>query len=454
MLNKRLLSVDFIRGISILGVLFLHHIIYGTWYTESIALAVISTPALILLSPLMILATWAGGFAIISGLTNTFTSARRLSKAYSMKETIKPIIMNSIFLLLVDPIRTIIFNRPGHSPFSGKETASVFSSLIQSGEWAWPSIDRVFAIGALPMIGISGLVTALFIYLLFRKDGVNKVKRNVSILIIVGLIIVFFSDPLSHWAAKGVPILYAKGGISIFFSYVLQLFFGAQLSFFPLGSFVFFGMMYSILLINHINIKIIKKIGRYLGFGLLVFFVISLIFLIRECGISGEDPIDALFDYKIFPRTLMFLNLGLMNLITIGLINKIEYASDEKRNRFAEKSIWVRRFSMASLTFYVIEATPSMFLSELFHKWFGGKALWTLDASVNPFMSNVFAIILFSVSMMGFWFLISYFWSKVNYAGGFEWLNVKISNKFRKNKSTRLKAEKNLYEVNSQIKFE
>ncbi|MFA6619395.1 MAG: hypothetical protein WCT23_10055, partial [Candidatus Neomarinimicrobiota bacterium] len=397
MLNKRLLSVDFIRGISILGVLFLHHIIYGTWYTESIALAVISTPALILLSPLMILATWAGGFAIISGLTNTFTSARRLSKAYSMKETIKPIIMNSIFLLLVDPIRTIIFNRPGHSPFSGKETASVFSSLIQSGEWAWPSIDRVFAIGALPMIGISGLVTALFIYLLFRKDGVNKVKRNVSILIIVGLIIVFFSDPLSHWAAKGVPILYAKGGISIFFSYVLQLFFGAQLSFFPLGSFVFFGMMYSILLINHINIKIIKKIGRYLGFGLLVFFVISLIFLIRECGISGEDPIDALFDYKIFPRTLMFLNLGLMNLITIGLINKIEYASDEKRNRFAEKSIWVRRFSMASLTFYVIEATPSMFLSELFHKWFGGKALWTLDASVNPFMSNVFAIILFSV---------------------------------------------------------
>ena len=87
MLNKRLLSVDFIRGIAILGVLFVHHIIYGTWYEDAIALSVISTPVLMILSPIMILATWAGGFPLISGFTNTFTSARRLENGFPMKET-------------------------------------------------------------------------------------------------------------------------------------------------------------------------------------------------------------------------------------------------------------------------------------------------------------------------------------------------------------------------------
>ena len=99
---------------------------------------------------------------------------------------------------------------------------------------------------------------------------------------------------------------------------------------------------------------------------------------------------------------------------------------------------------MATLTLYVIEATPSMILSEFFHTWFGGKALWVMDQSVNPFMTNVLAILLFTFVMMGFWFVVSYFWSKVNYAGGLEWLNVTISNTFRKSKSTRLQAEENL----------
>ena len=448
MLNKRLLSVDFIRGISILGVLFVHHIIYGTWYEDAIALNVISLPVIMILSPIMILATWAGGFPLISGLTNTFTSARRLNKGFSMKETLKPIIMNSIFLMLVDPVRTLIFNRPGSSPFTGEHTASVFSALIQEGRLAWPSVDRVFAIGSLPMIGLAGLVSALFIFLLFRNEGMKKVKRNVIILLSVGLLIVFFSDPLSHWGARLVPQVYDKGGIFIFFAYLLRLFFGAQLSFFPLGSYVFFGMMYSVLLINHVDYKVIKRIGRSLGYGLLLCFAISLIFVIRKCSISGDDPLMVVFSYDIYPRTLMFLSLGLMNLITLLLIKKVEYAPELNRERFANRTAWLRRFGMATLTLYIVEATPSMFLSEFFHKWFGGKALWVFDQSVNSFMTNALAIILFTAVMMGIWTLVSFYWSKVNYAGGFEWLNVMISNKFRKSKSTRLKAEENLKDVN------
>ena len=108
--EDRLVSVDVVRGIAIMGVLFIHSTIYGIWQTESNALDIVHIAVIALFIPIILIGTWGGGFPLISSLVGTFNVYKRLDRGISLRKACVPILINSTILLFLDlPIYYMIF---------------------------------------------------------------------------------------------------------------------------------------------------------------------------------------------------------------------------------------------------------------------------------------------------------------------------------------------------------
>lgn len=162
-MDKRLLSVDLVRGIAIFGVLFIHPMIYGTWHTEENALNIVPFEVILLFLPIILMGTWGGGFLIISSLVNTYNTERRLEKGYSMRQIVRPILAVSTLLFIIDPLKAILFGRTWSNAYSEGYNSSILSRLLEHGELAWPGPERIFQIGILPAIAINGYMTCLLL---------------------------------------------------------------------------------------------------------------------------------------------------------------------------------------------------------------------------------------------------------------------------------------------------
>lgn len=432
---ERLLSVDIVRGIAIFGVLFIHPMIFGTWYTETLALEIVPIYVIAIFAPIILMGTWGGGFPLISAVVNTYNIYHRLEIGYSYKEAAKPVIINSTFILLISPIKNLLFSRTWTNSYQEGMNYSILSRLMEEGELAWPGPEKIFQIGSLPSIAISGYITVLILWILFKNEGRNKVKRNAIILTIIGIFLTFISNPLNELLNPIIIDLFLKGRISRFFAFILRWFFGAQLSYFPVGIYGFFGIVAGIFLSVRAPLKKIKRYGYGLGLFYLAAFIISLIITTNKALAQGKNPIFVILDYEVYPRELLFFSLGCMLILLVFMVKRYEYIPQELKVKRAKKSLFFRRFGVATLTFYVLEPIFNNSFALLFHTIFGPREGFGIQ---DPFMTNFWAILLYVFTFESFWILFSYFWSKTGYKYGVEYWIIRISNRFRETKSTRL----------------
>ncbi|MBW6458208.1 MAG: hypothetical protein K0B52_03505 [FCB group bacterium] len=438
---RRIISLDFMRGLAIIGVLISHNLILDVWYGKQ-AFQIVPVWVIGLLFPLLLVFTWAGSFVLISGITMSYSAYNRFSKGVPTQKIVFPIIINSIALLLLDPVRTLIFSRP--HLFRGTMTYSLLAKPIITGEWAAPGIERLFLIGALPMIGLSGLLAAVLICTMFGKDREKRFDRNMRILMISGLVFSLLSIPLSYALEPVIDRMLNSAQPQYIAAYLLRILGSAQLSFFPMGCYVFFGMAYGMLLASGKDKAHIDARLKFYANGFFVATAVSipLTFLLLK------EPLNFIANIDIYSPTIIFFSMACITHIFKALVRYVEYGEPEKRARFAGRTLWIRRFGIVTLTLYIIEAVPGMFISEFFHHRFGGKVLWAVaNTEQNAFMNNFPAIVLFVGSMFALWMLITWLWEKIHFIGSFEWLMVKVQGRFRKQRSTRLDLRKNLYDV-------
>ncbi len=438
---RRIISLDFMRGLAIIGVLISHNLILDVWYGKQ-AFQIVPIWVIGLLFPLLLVFTWAGSFVLISGITMSYSAYKRFEKGVSAQKIVFPIVINSIALLLLDPIRTLIFSRP--HLFRGGMTYSLLSTPIITGEWASPGIERLFLIGALPMIGLSGLMAAILICTMFGKNREAQFNGNMRFLMVSGVVFLLLSIPLSYALEPLIERMLNSAEPRYIAAYLLRIFGSAQLSFFPMGCYVFFGVAYGLLLASG---KDKQFIDTRLKFYANIFFVATAI-SIPLTFLLLKEPLNFIANIDIYSPTIIFFSMGCITHIFKALVRYIEYGEPGKRARFARRTLWIRRFGIVTLTLYIIEGVPGMFFSEFFHHHFGGKALWTVaNTEQNAFMGNFPAIVLFVGFLFAFWMLVTWLWEKIGFIGSFEWLMVKVQGRFRKERSTRLDLRKNLYDV-------
>lgn len=246
------------------------------------------------------------------------------------------------------------------------------------------------------------------------------------------------SNPLNELMHPYVEILFERAGSYRFLAYILRFFFGAQLSYFPLGVYGIFGMAGGLLLANRVSLATMKQFGLGLGLIYLGAFVIATSITILEAS-NVEDALFGILDYEIYPRELLFFSLGCMLLIFYVLVKRYEYIPDDLRIKRAHRTKFFRRFGVATLTLYILEPFANGIIAHVFHLIFGDTSV--AFGTPDPFMTNVWAILLYVVTFELFWILFVYFWSKSGYKYGVEYWIVKSGKSRREIQSKRLRLE-------------
>jgi len=426
-MGKRILSLDFIRGLAIIGVVLNHAITYGIMLNEDNARKLLPKSPLVIFAPLLIFGTWAGIFALITGIVNAYQIYLRMKKKENIGKALQGCLINSTLILIMHFIFLGLFNRVGESLTGNGYNHSLITGSIELQQLSIPSIELFFRADALAMISVSGYFTSFVLWIIWRKGEFHNTKRNVKILLEIGGIMLAISQLLWNQLYPVFISSLNKGGLYYIPAFFLSFISGTMHCLLPYGGYAVFGIILGIYLAEEKSIQEIKRFAKKVGFPLIIIGIILIIYHIFT--VEG-DLMTYFFKYKMIPPDLYLLNLGIMIIWFSWFFEKMDYCSDEKHAKIARKTILIRRFGILSLTLFMVESFWCTLWSYIFHTNFG-----SFSGEPDLVMTNFGLNLLFLLIVFGSWFVILKKWEKYKYKYSFEWLMGKIGSKLRKRPS-------------------
>ncbi|MBN2155627.1 MAG: hypothetical protein JW776_06270 [Candidatus Lokiarchaeota archaeon] len=434
-MSKRLLSIDFIRGLAIFGVVFAHGIVFGIFLGEGNAVEYLPRSPLVIFAPMLYLGTWAGLFALITGIANSYIVYHRKDAGNSIWRSVRPSIINNLLILLFHFVYMGLFVMATPALTGDHQLYSLFTGSIQKRAFSLPEIEIFFKADALSMIASSGLISCFTLLFMWRKDRFEESKniniRNLTIFAIVWLTI---SKALWEWLNPLFLSYLEMGRLYYVPAFFLSFIAGSLHCVLPYAGYALIGIVIGIFLAEDRPYKAVKRYCRKLG---LIFLIVGLLLVGYHLFTISTDIITYLFRYKNIPPDLSFINLGLMLLWIPWFFRKFDFESGEKT---VKRSIFIRRFGMLSLTIYCLEALWNILWSNIFHSRFG-----ELSGEFDAVMGNVIMNISYLMIVVGFWFVALKLWELIKFKYSFEDLSVRIGGVFREHKSDRLNTAKILY---------
>ena len=448
MRSDRLMFVDIVRGLAIIGVIVVHADTYGIWYSEANALNVLPPAAVAGLSPIILLATWAGAFALITGLVNAYNVHKRLEKGRPLREVCTAPAINAAVLFGIWVIVALLLTHRRHGIFGGDEVFSLISGSLALGRFKAPDLQTLYYKDALVMIALSGWVSAAALRLVHRRrpDGGVEIsaaaaRRRSNVLFASGAAFLALSAVLQPPAFILFERLWRAGTpAALVAAWFVNLFSGPSHVLFPYGGFALIGTALGLSLAAGEDFRRIRRLC--LSYGL-AFTAVSALFIGRTVAgalAEGGNPLVALFDYLVITPGLFFFAAGSILLLFPLIVRRTEYRPQSEREEIFRKTVRIRRFGMISLSVFILENPVTAGLGRVFHLIFGNP-----DAPTDAFMTNAFAIGLYFVLTMSFWFLAVRLWEKAGFKYSFEWLSIKIGGLMRKTASNRLDVRSILY---------
>ena len=436
---RRLVSVDIMKGIGIIAMLFSHALFKGVWYTEGTAANVVGEHApwvIPLALPLVITATWPGFFVLISGMLNAYLTARRLEKGRSMRTAVAPLYVSAVLFLLIHVFMVTVLHdiRPDlHYP--EKTTAGLFGNLmvgngpvISSGQWYQHTI--------LSLLAFANVFFALVMTVLFR-DGAWKNRRKTSgrLLILAAIVLIIsalVSEPSYALILRLVPLQRIWSNIVIF---ILQCLSASQLDLFPLGAYGLFGMVTALYLLEDPDRRNYGALHRFLRNAGILATLLGIILIVIRVLTADAGPVDAIFVYEPYPIHLAVFNLGLI-LFVLDLAMKVfEYRTVEGLKRLSDRTRYLRAAGMLTLTLYMLEFQVRGFLGFQAHRLFGGDPDFPevfLTFGFDEFMIRFWPIMAYLAVIMAFWLLLIWLLIRLRFRGSAEWFFTRIANLLRK----------------------
>jgi len=445
MRSDRLIFVDIVRGLAIIGVIVVHSTSYGIWYNEHNALKVLPPGAVAALSPIILLATWAGAFALITGLVNAYNIHRRLERGRGLAAVCREPAVNAAVLMGIWILVALLFTHRRPALFGAEgEIFSLVSGSLAQGRFTPPDWETLFYKDALVMIALAGFTSALAMRLLYRnvdpKDSAD-LRRRAWIGLSAGAVFLAASAVLQPPLYVLFERLMGSGGAgNRIAAWFVNLLSGPSHVLLPYGGFAVTGASLGVLLAAGTDRRGLRRPS--LSFGI-AYLATSAVFLARTVSTAlqnGTDPLVAVFDYAVITPGLSFFAIGSILCLFPMVVRLTDDRPAAERDRLFRKTLWLRRFGMISLSVFILENPVTAILGRIFHLVFGNP-----DAPTDAFMTNAFAIILYFVVTLAFWFAVVRLWEKKGFRCSFEWLSIRIGGKFRGRPSDRLNVERILY---------
>lgn len=396
-IDKRIVSLDFIRGFTLILVVFLHASIYNFDNIHKIDFE--NPPIIVVLMSFM--ALWGGIFIIYSTALNSLMLARRSVDGIKVSY-FRHLFTASIIYIFIHYILIIFLGRWSIDFVNNRPDMTAVAFYLRGSIDLLPGIEKYFEGSSLSTIAFNLFFSSVLIYLLFKNNGVKKEIRNFTFLGIAGLFIItlsFLRIPLYELLSNSV---YTKNYLaSLFFSF----FIANPYPIIPYLAYGLFGVLFGLILFNK-NYKYILRALIPLG---IVFVVIGLFGMSRfEKSISSPD-------YFWYFKTHLELGVFILMFSFIILLS-------QKVNLKIPFILW---FSRISLTIYLLETTLSEIIRKISLNIFPG---WNL--TIN-------GCLVFGAINVFIWLIILFIWKHYNFKYSFEYFWVLLFKKLGKN-STKL----------------
>lgn len=430
----RIYTFDVVKGIAILLVIPLHALIYQIGNNDPALfeplIAAMPQKVIYLLFPAMVLSMWGPIFVLVTGANIAYGFLRvynrdpEQSSAYILRR-----ILAAFLLLFVS--RTAVFIFEG-----GMFTNGFFNIFNYKIRYYADTLDA---------IALTGIVVPVFILLLLEKSQAEKQKsvQNNSVnrkniqRIYLGMTIItliwFVFTPVVHALTEPVLNFSSKHNLKLPLILWSKLTAG-RFRLFPILGFGYAGAVIGAAI--HTGGRY-KNIRKYAG----IFFLITLAMFLLWLWLTDNPIVNVASDD--IPVMMQVLNLGAMTFATVLMLGRFDYCKPEKRQRRIERSLWVRKFSIVSLTIYVMEFFLARGVYWLFEQFWDNAV--SLVNQVPVLVWNVTQIFVFIIVICLLWIIIVPFWQKVDFMFSLEWFMIKADALFRHNKKARINSNKILY---------
>lgn len=445
---ERVVTFDFLRGLAIFAMTFAHcfyHVYDYRWVVENPS-ALLEYPKLFVGFGLIIayLGTWNTFFLLVSAVVNTIGMKKAFDRGERPRAILAKKLLGGIGLLFFGQIIESL-------GFYG-----YFGEALR-GRSSWNTAYEIkvgfFQISTIQMIAWGLILTSIVNYFLFRKKGQRKIKRNLKAYILLALFVLVLSPFVHHWvdtmswkipetfpaymdAAKSPawPNEHVQAHNASVKTYVLVLLAGELEPLFPCLATALFGALIGFILARSRPPKKLPRWGFYAGLS---------------CILVGTLLILSGLPYSIFnqrPALSTFLiQIGGQIWVLMFFIRRIEYRG--KAESFANSRIvkYLRRWAMISLTVFwleIFDILPKFFLNITL-----GKATGT-DFLKNSFGYGKLTVAVFIALFSILWYhVLVRLWSRVNFAGSFEWFLIRFQGLVSRNISPRLDVNKMFHNV-------
>ncbi len=432
-ISVRYASLDFIRGVAMLGVLLFHvlNVAYANTVDE-VKNALTeggSVPvAMIILAVILIyFGMFNGLFVLISGMVNLITMnsqwARLQEKGLPANDVAKKIFMGQfvrgVFTFVMGMLSEWILNGILLDVIIGEDISGV------------GFVRGMYLINILQTIGLCTIISSgVYCWLRLKgKDAGQMVK-----IFIIACVIILVLRPFMMLLIDESPLLEQNMG-----SGWENRSFGVN-----------FGLLFLAPLIGRLTPLIpyltISFAGTALGIALVTdgltkkFVKQSLLFGAALCVAALVSTAIEGIDFDTATNFGAFLSaFGGEIIATMFLLYIVDFR--EKTEKFGQKTIFFRRIALVTLTLWNTQwiMVFPLYLFDIVTGW------GAVDGNLNGYQ-----LMLLLALITLFWYAILKLWERVDYKYSFEWLANQVIGKARDQPSSRLKVKQILYQTGTQ----
>jgi len=418
--SKRLMSIDFLRGLAIIVLVFIHRIHYN-WTgmrSDDTVKDYMSGPLLPILIFLILLLSMAGIFYYLTGIVNAYTIQKRIESGQnSWKQTMIFGFFGGIWLLILNYIQRLFFmngflvGKDGGTP---EFPVGYLTGLIRNPDQVKFYWQQFTEPGTLSLIGILIITISIILSLLmsFRKKlNLSKIQ-----LVIFGLAIAaLFSSIFVKLYVTPLYENYFSNGQ--YFKAMLCGHLCLDFSLAPYLGYALIGAASGLGLAYGESRKIYKRKSVLTALGLILMGILIFLFFDKE-KFGGRGTMGAM---------VSLVELGIFILFLLVLLKRFDYCGKEKREKRRIRTKWVRRFGMLSLTVFILEPI----LAEILKK--------AIDFVIGTTWNNhLILVTVFAGICLFTWHLLLILWQKVLFKGSFEWLTAWLLLKLAGKKSGKI----------------
>jgi hypothetical protein len=445
---ERVASFDFLRGLAIFAMTFAHcfyHVYDYTWVVENPS-ALLEYPKLFVGFGLIIayIGSWNTFFLLISAVVNTIGMKKAFDRGDRPRAILAKKLLGGFGLLFFGQIIESL-------GFYG-----YFGEALR-GRNGWNTAYEVkvgfFQISTIQMIAWGLIITSILNYFLFRNKGQRKIKRNLKVYILLALFVLILTPFVHHWVdsknwripetfpaymdpvkSPVWPNEHIQAHNASPKTYVLVLLAGELEPLFPCLATALFGALLGFILARS---RPPRKLPQW-GFRAGLLSILSGVLLI----VSGSP-------YSVFnqrPALSTFLiQIGGQLWVVMFFLRRVEFRGRAESFANSRFVIYLRRWAMISLTVFWLE------IFDILPKWFLNITLG--QATGTDFLKNTFGYGKMKVAALIAVFSILWYhalvrlWSRIDFAGSFEWFLIRFQGLVSKNISPRLDVDKMLHHV-------